>query len=610
MQPDELLLPEVYFGDAESPLPDWRTELPDEGDDSDELSHEERAAVVGMIGFDPAEFSDQLTGGAADDMSDADFDPAALDEGAEHEMEHTDDENIAREIARGHLAEDPEYYYKLRRIEGPSVKASPFRHRGKSLFGYKDVSAGMKPPAQDLRGKPCGPGQSAEATGCIPAKDKINAQTATQTQYPTQQQQKPQQRAAVGQVDQARQSSAQTQQTTDSTTAPDTPSKLPGMKPSDAQVLQSGKPEQASKQTGSLDLSAVDYAIADKAELTPASGKAYEPDITKPNPKTGVPDAARVGVPAMTVPPPPAEIPRLPNLTKKQRKVESRFAEAYLADPDGMAKKYLKALKKRKVGEYPNIFGTDDVKMLNPDWNPSGLQMGEPLDDETKKAMAKYNTAVHQTANAITKRAFLMYLDDVVAKLPPDKRTVLALNGGCAGGKGSSIRRAGEGENDLLPAADMVGAVWDAAGEQNATENAWLYEECRKRGIKTIFSYVWAEPEGTWDAEDRGVIRRAMRKGRMVDARLYADSYALGAKNMKAFVDNYGGKAGAEFIFIDNRNKAEPKPLDAFPEETLKWDAEEIYSFAVQGLVKRHAELDPALVKGGLAGLNIWGEPK
>jgi len=36
-----------------------------------------------------------------------------VEEGAEHELEHTDNEEVAREIAIDHLAEDPDYYHKM-----------------------------------------------------------------------------------------------------------------------------------------------------------------------------------------------------------------------------------------------------------------------------------------------------------------------------------------------------------------------------------------------------------------------------------------------------------------------------------------------------------------
>jgi hypothetical protein len=345
----------------------------------------------------------------------------------------------------------------------------------------------------------------------------------------------------------------------------------------------------------------------------PEHGQAmYVPNPLAPNAETGIPDHARVGVPAMSSPPPPDSIGRLPNLDEKQRKVESRFAGKYLADPDKMVDKYLKALRKGKVGAAPNIFATDDVKMLNPDWNPGKHREGEKLGEDSRKAMAKYNAAVHQTANALSKRAFLKYLDDVVMKLPEDKRSVLVTNGGCAAGKGSMLSHSNDPTSPyygLNPAASEVGAVWDSAGEANATENPWIYQECQKRGLRMISTFVWAEPSDTWDGPERGVIRRAMRKGRMVDARLFADSYALGAQNMKAFVDRYGDRPGLEFIFLDNRDKKTPKLLPAFPEETLRWDADAIYKMAADQLKARAGELDKSLIKGGMIGATIWGPP-
>lgn len=48
---------EVFFGDTEVPLPDWRAGLVDSGadDDADEITPGERKALVGMLGFDPRE---------------------------------------------------------------------------------------------------------------------------------------------------------------------------------------------------------------------------------------------------------------------------------------------------------------------------------------------------------------------------------------------------------------------------------------------------------------------------------------------------------------------------------------------------------------------------
>lgn len=60
---------------------------------------------------------DRLRGGQADRMSTGDFDPVALAKGTLHEMEHTDDPDIAEEIAMDHLAEDEGYYEKLDAME-------------------------------------------------------------------------------------------------------------------------------------------------------------------------------------------------------------------------------------------------------------------------------------------------------------------------------------------------------------------------------------------------------------------------------------------------------------------------------------------------------------
>ena len=60
--------------------------------------------------------ADQIPGGIADEKSPDDFDPNALRKGISVEMEHTNDEAVAREIAMDHLTEDPAYYDKLEQV--------------------------------------------------------------------------------------------------------------------------------------------------------------------------------------------------------------------------------------------------------------------------------------------------------------------------------------------------------------------------------------------------------------------------------------------------------------------------------------------------------------
>jgi hypothetical protein len=61
--------------------------------------------------------SDRIPGGLAKGKKPGDFDQKALAKGVKVEMEHTTDEDVAREIAMDHLTEDPDYYDKLEKIE-------------------------------------------------------------------------------------------------------------------------------------------------------------------------------------------------------------------------------------------------------------------------------------------------------------------------------------------------------------------------------------------------------------------------------------------------------------------------------------------------------------
>lgn len=60
---------------------------------------------------------DQISGGLADKFLPQDFDIEQLKQGIKVEMEHTNDPELAREIAMDHLTESPQYYIKLKTIE-------------------------------------------------------------------------------------------------------------------------------------------------------------------------------------------------------------------------------------------------------------------------------------------------------------------------------------------------------------------------------------------------------------------------------------------------------------------------------------------------------------
>jgi hypothetical protein len=61
--------------------------------------------------------NDLLPGGKADNVPDREISTQALAEGAKHEHEHTRNDQVAKEIAKDHLYEDPAYYKKVEVIE-------------------------------------------------------------------------------------------------------------------------------------------------------------------------------------------------------------------------------------------------------------------------------------------------------------------------------------------------------------------------------------------------------------------------------------------------------------------------------------------------------------
>lgn len=61
--------------------------------------------------------AEMIVGGEADYEPNSAFDAEQLLEGAEEELEHTDNMNLAIEIAKDHLKEMPDYYERLEEME-------------------------------------------------------------------------------------------------------------------------------------------------------------------------------------------------------------------------------------------------------------------------------------------------------------------------------------------------------------------------------------------------------------------------------------------------------------------------------------------------------------
>lgn len=84
------------------------------------------------------EKKDILPGGLADNAPDSEFDPEQLKMGIKAELEHTSSREMAKEIAKDHLKEDPKYYSKLKKME-ESVQLTE-----KSHWKQRKTSGGKK----------------------------------------------------------------------------------------------------------------------------------------------------------------------------------------------------------------------------------------------------------------------------------------------------------------------------------------------------------------------------------------------------------------------------------------------------------------------------------
>ncbi|MFN9110285.1 MAG: hypothetical protein ACK5XN_09475 [Bacteroidota bacterium] len=336
-------------------------------------------------------------------------------------------------------------------------------------------------------------------------------------------------------------------------------------------------------------------SIMSEPTVAPSTGDEYWPDVEKDQNGDGVSDASRVGVPAFSVPPPP-DIVRLPNLTEDERRIEESFADAFEADPEKMASDYRKVvLDMAKEDNDVPTFATDDAKVQHPDWAGKGM----PLEQRATNR-AKYNCALHQTANAVAKRAFLQHLDTL-----SEGDQVLVTVGGCGAGKGHALKNSPA----ALEMKKTAKAIWDSAGDQNATENPWIQSELEKRGLKGAYLYVHADPRVFWMHEGYGVIARARKldNGRMVDAAVFADSYVIGAKNHQAFYKNNKDNPNAKFLFLKSGSGDQLKEM---PKEALELDRRELKKFALQKIAEMK-DLEPRIRIGASIGTRVWrGEEK
>jgi hypothetical protein len=78
-----------------------------------------------------AEHKDQIPGGKADSNQPSDFSKDQIRKGTKVEMEHVNDRSLAEEIAMDHLAEFPDYYDRLAKMEAQAEKAKEASYQDK-----------------------------------------------------------------------------------------------------------------------------------------------------------------------------------------------------------------------------------------------------------------------------------------------------------------------------------------------------------------------------------------------------------------------------------------------------------------------------------------------
>jgi hypothetical protein len=255
-------------------------------------------------------------------------------------------------------------------------------------------------------------------------------------------------------------------------------------------------------------------------------------------------------------------IPRLQRLTAEERAAESTFADWVQRHPN-MAKALALGIAESLGSPEQPVFEVDAMKRLLPDYGEGS----EPNDEERSFRLSN-NHALHPTAVALARMAFVGRLDELAA-LPEDhpRRQVFVTNGGCAAGKSLLTNIV----KDALGDKAIFGAVWDAAGEGDALENAWILRAAQSRGIKVVFGYAEADPTTRY----QGALERAKTTGRVVDVLTFVNSYSDGAAEMRRFLDSpefraalAAGQATAHGIAPGEFNRASrsDKTQKAFPD--------------------------------------------
>ena len=125
---------------------------------------------------------DILQGGEADNKPDSQFDKKKLRHAQKHEMEHTNNPAIAKEVAKDHMLEDADYYKKVEKMEKKEAKQKLLSFFGKKStvrthMGHESDADVITPAAEDvafLGSKPATP----KPQPTDPSKNKARLRSA------------------------------------------------------------------------------------------------------------------------------------------------------------------------------------------------------------------------------------------------------------------------------------------------------------------------------------------------------------------------------------------------------------------------------------------------
>jgi hypothetical protein len=219
-------------------------------------------------------------------------------------------------------------------------------------------------------------------------------------------------------------------------------------------------------------------------------------------------------------------VPRLERLSPAERETETRIAEAVQRDPAG-AVEAARRLAIAAGSPAQPVFEVDAMKYLFHGYGTARA----PVDEAQRRMRLTQNHALHPSAVAVARLAFLARLDELQALPASDPaRVVFVTSGGCAAGKGDLFAMS----RSVVAPGLRFGAVWDAAGEGNALENPWILAAARARGLQVVFGWAEADPATRYDA----VLARAVITGRVVDVLTFVNSYTEGSAEFRRFLES------------------------------------------------------------------------